>query len=74
MKVLDSFDFEQNRGRKASYDWDTIFDGQTREMVASDDFTCKPKSLIHSIKQKAKALNRKVSVCTNNGNVIVKAE
>lgn len=73
MEVLQSFDFKKNRGRKSHYEWDIILDGKILQLSSGKDFSCKPKSFVHLVTQKAKSLNKKVRVSVKGDTVVVQS-
>lgn len=71
MKHLNDFTFGVER--KSKYDWKTIFDGNTYELIHKEDFNCSVRSFrVYVIKQ-SKKMSIPIQTQINGENLIVKA-
>ncbi len=67
--------FTRNAGGNAKYDWDTILNGKTWELVQGEDFTMAPRTFVAHCHGTAKRRNLKVRTHTDleANKVIVRA-
>ena len=67
--------FARNAGGTAKYDWDTLLNGKTWELVQGEDFEMAPRTLVAHCHGTAKRRNLKVRTHTDMdaNRVIVRA-
>lgn len=74
MKTLETFDFGSAGVSRASYDWDTILDGNVHVMVKGEDFDCKPITLKSRARAVAQNMGVKVRTASDeDGNVVIQS-
>lgn len=72
MKTLEDFTFSNQK--KSKYDWNTIFNGGTYELINQEDFKCDVKSFRIYVLKIAKSRNINVKTQISGKNLIVKAQ
>ncbi len=73
MKERDHFRFPNKGGSRAKYDWQTILNGKTWELVSGEDFEPEPRTFVAHIHGTAKRKGLKVNTHIEGKSVIVRA-
>ena len=73
MKERSHFRFPNKGGSRAKYDWDTVLNGKTWELVSGEDFKPEPRTFVAHIHGTAKRKGLKVNTHIEGQSVIVRA-
>ena len=73
MKELNHYRFPNKGGSKAKYDWETILNGQTWELVQGEDYKPEPRTFVAHVHGTAKRKGLKVHTHIDGKNIIVRA-
>ena len=73
MKDLNHYRFPNMGGSKAKYDWETILNGKTWELVQGEDYKPEPRTFVAHVHGTAKRKGLKVHTHIDGKSIIVRA-
>jgi hypothetical protein len=73
MKVLKSFEFKTRSIGEKEYDWDTLLDGEIRQLEAGVDYTAKNQTLRMMAAKQAQKRGMRVKVNAVEGGLVLQA-
>lgn len=71
-KVLKNFEFKST-GKSSTYDWDTLLDGQIRQLAQGDDYECSNETFSMMARERAKRRMKAVRISKNETGVVLQA-